>query len=266
MERILDDVRLDAISKLKEEKVWQGQLEDAVTTIITLSATARREGLLALEEAAEKVSSEFLKQLIMFVVDGTEPALIAEIATNEYWTNAPEGAQAMAEYMYLRGILGIQAGENDRLLKEVLLSLMPLEQRKKYKAQMDRAEGEPGITRREAIAEKFVNSSLEIYDKKVLENIYALEREIQMLPDRSVQRLLREVDNRVLAVCTYAVKEETRRKILDNLSVRLAGMIMEEVVCNMPVTEKEVGESIKKVQLIIETLQRDGEIYMVPAQ
>ena len=266
MERILDDVRLDAISKLKEEKVWQGQLEDAVTTIITLSVTARREGLLALEEAVEKVSSEFLKQLIMLVVDGTEPALIAEIATNEYWVNAPEGAQAMAEYMYLRGILGIQAGENDRLLKEVLLSLMPLGQRKKYKAQMDGVEGEPGTTRREAIAEKFVNSSPVVSDKEVLEKVSALEKEIHMLPDRSVQRLLREVDNRILAVCTYAVKEETRRKILENLSVRLAGMIMEEVVCNMPVTEKEVGESIKKVQLIIETLQRDGEIYMVPAQ
>ena len=83
MENILENVRLDAISKLKSEKVDQSQLADAVSSIMELFNVARNKGLFALEEAVENVSSDFLKKLIMLVVDGTDPAAVVEIATNE---------------------------------------------------------------------------------------------------------------------------------------------------------------------------------------
>lgn len=224
-----------------------------------LSSVAQKKGLFSLEEAVENVSSEFLKLLVKLIVDGTEPSLVVEIATNEYWINAPEGVHAMMDYMYLRGLLGIQAGENNRTLEEILLSLLPSEERKEYKSR-NRTKRQFAIMSRKEIEEKFAAGSPSFQDKDVLENIFSLEKQICLLPERSIQRLLRDVDDRILAACAYAFKEETRWKILDHLSKRRVAAIMEEIVCGTLTSEKEVLESIKKVGFVISRLQEDGDI------
>ena len=50
-----------------------------ITNIINLSNVARKEGLLALEEAASDIEDEFLKKGIMLIVDGTDPELVRGI-------------------------------------------------------------------------------------------------------------------------------------------------------------------------------------------
>lgn len=52
---------------------------DVIKNIIDLSNIARKEGLLALEEAANGIEDEFLKKGIMLVVDGTDPELVRGI-------------------------------------------------------------------------------------------------------------------------------------------------------------------------------------------
>lgn len=52
---------------------------EAIRNIINLSNIARKEGLLALEEAANGIEDEFLKKGIMLVVDGTDPELVRGI-------------------------------------------------------------------------------------------------------------------------------------------------------------------------------------------
>ena len=53
--------------------------EGTIKSIIELSNTARKEGLLALEEAANGLEDAFLKKGIMLVVDGTDPELVRGI-------------------------------------------------------------------------------------------------------------------------------------------------------------------------------------------
>ncbi len=50
-----------------------------IASIINLSNVARKEGLLALEEAANDIEDPFLKKGIMLVVDGTDPELVRGI-------------------------------------------------------------------------------------------------------------------------------------------------------------------------------------------
>lgn len=50
-----------------------------ITNIINLSNVARKEGLLALEEAAADIEDAFLKKGIMLIVDGTDPELVRGI-------------------------------------------------------------------------------------------------------------------------------------------------------------------------------------------
>ena len=61
---------------LKKKELNQA---DAIKNIIDLSNVARKEGLLALEEAANGIEDEFLKKGIMLVVDGTDPELVRGI-------------------------------------------------------------------------------------------------------------------------------------------------------------------------------------------
>lgn len=59
--------------------------DDAATikNIIDLSNIARKEGLLALEEAANNLEDEFMKKGILLIVDGTDPEMVRSIMENE---------------------------------------------------------------------------------------------------------------------------------------------------------------------------------------
>lgn len=65
---------------LKGIKVNEGE---TIKTIIDLSNVARKEGLLALEEAANNLGDEFLKKGILLIVDGTDPELVRGIMETE---------------------------------------------------------------------------------------------------------------------------------------------------------------------------------------
>lgn len=54
-----------------------------ISNIINLSNVARKEGLLALEEASNEIDDPFLKKGIMLVVDGTDPELVRGILETE---------------------------------------------------------------------------------------------------------------------------------------------------------------------------------------
>ncbi len=56
---------------------------EAIKKIIDLANLARREGLLALEEAVSDVEDLFLKKGVMLVVDGTDPELVRNILETE---------------------------------------------------------------------------------------------------------------------------------------------------------------------------------------
>ena len=61
---------------------FKGSKEDAgavIKMIIDLSNVARKEGLLALDEASNSIEDPFLKKGVMLVVDGTDPELVRGI-------------------------------------------------------------------------------------------------------------------------------------------------------------------------------------------
>lgn len=75
------------ISRLKSfgliMKVQPSNEESTIKTIIGLSNIARKEGLLALEEAANSIDDEFLKKGVLLIVDGTDPELVRSILETE---------------------------------------------------------------------------------------------------------------------------------------------------------------------------------------
>lgn len=64
-------------------KVLPSNETETITRIIDLSNVARKEGLLALEEAANNIEDEFLKKGVLLIVDGTDPELVRSILETE---------------------------------------------------------------------------------------------------------------------------------------------------------------------------------------
>lgn len=56
---------------------------DIIKKIIELSNVARKEGLLALEEAADGMDDAFMRKGVLLIVDGTEPELVRDILETE---------------------------------------------------------------------------------------------------------------------------------------------------------------------------------------
>lgn len=255
---VLDAVRFDAIMKLKNvdniSNHQQNQVIDAAKTIMKLADLARKEGLLALEDMIDTITSDYLKQLIILVVDGTFPEIIIEIATNIYWTNASDGVNSMVDYIYLRGMLSIQNGENLRVLDKLLMSLMPSKLSQEYLSQMELLHQNEEVQNSFNIHPAFQN------DSGIWESIHNLENIIKRLPNRSIQRLLRELDHQNLAICIFVLQQEVRKRILENLSTGLANAIMEDVAFCESVSEKDAASSILKVLDTINFLLETGEI------
>lgn len=77
----------DFINSLKAVSlVFNAESQDegeVIGKVIDLSNVARKEGLLALEEATESIEDDFLKKGIMLIVDGTDPELVRNILETE---------------------------------------------------------------------------------------------------------------------------------------------------------------------------------------
>lgn len=58
---------------------------ETIKNIIDLSNVARKEGLLALEDATADLDDEFLKKGILLIVDGTDPELVKSIMETELY-------------------------------------------------------------------------------------------------------------------------------------------------------------------------------------
>ncbi len=63
--------------------IKKNSIKEIIAQMVQFATRARREGILALEEEADKSTDTFLKQGIQLAVDGTSPEAIKEILENE---------------------------------------------------------------------------------------------------------------------------------------------------------------------------------------
>jgi flagellar motor switch protein FliG len=112
-------------------------------------------------------------------------------------------------------------------------------------------------------SEKQIIEALEDEDPELAEEIkkrmFVFE-DIIMLDDRSIQKVMREVDSQELAKALKSVDAEVQEKIFKNMSKRAAGMLKEDMEYMGPVRLKDVEEAQQKIVSIIRHLEDTGEI------
>ena len=111
--------------------------------------------------------------------------------------------------------------------------------------------------------EKHIMETLEIEEPELADEIrkkmFVFE-DILLLDDRSVQRVLRDVENSDLAIALKGANEQVQNAIFNNLSKRLAAMIKEDMEFMGPVRMKDVEEAQQKIVNIIRKLEDSAEI------
>ena len=111
--------------------------------------------------------------------------------------------------------------------------------------------------------EKHILETLEIEEPELADEIrkkmFVFE-DILLLDDRSIQRVLREVENSELAIALKSANEEVQETIFHNMSSRLVQMIKEDMEFMGPVRMKDVEEAQQKIVNVIRKLEDTGEI------
>ena len=93
-----------------------------------------------------------------------------------------------------------------------------------------------------------------------IKNLMFVFEDVINLDDRSIQKVLREVDNKELAMALKASSEELKAKILSNMSRRAAEMVEEELSYMGPVRLREVEEVQQRIIDVIRRLEDEGQI------
>ena len=95
--------------------------------------------------------------------------------------------------------------------------------------------------------------------EEIKKRLFVFE-DIIRLDDRSLQRVLREIDMKELGLALKGATEELRVKFFKNMSKRAAEMLQEDMDYMGPVRVKDVEESQQKVVNVVRALEEAGEI------
>jgi len=115
----------------------------------------------------------------------------------------------------------------------------------------------------DASAEKNILQSLEAEDADLaseIKNMMFVFDDIILLDDRSIQRLLKEVETKDIAIALKATTDEVKKKIFANVSERVGVMIQEEIEFMGPTRLSDVEAAQSRIVEVVRRLEEEGQI------
>ncbi|OCG05323.1 flagellar motor switch protein FliG [Gilliamella sp. wkB112] len=113
--------------------------------------------------------------------------------------------------------------------------------------------------------EELVIGALRDYDaelaQKIIDEMFLFENLIEV-DDRSIQRLLKEIDNETLIIALKGASTTLRDKLLSNMSQRAASILREDLENRPPVRLSQVETEQKKILVIARRLAESGEMIL----
>jgi flagellar motor switch protein FliG len=108
------------------------------------------------------------------------------------------------------------------------------------------------------ILESLSDNNPELADE--VKKLMFVFEDINLLDDVSIQKVLREVDIKELALALKGVGEDVQNRIFKNMSERAANMLREDMEFMGPVRLRAVEEAQQRVVGIIRRLEESGEL------
>ena len=168
--------------------------------------------------------------------------------------------------------VALRIARMDRTAPEVVKEVEDLMQRKlsavlSTRQSLKQAGGLPSLVKLlksvDRVTERSILDTLERLDPKLAEDIkkqmFVFENILQ-LDDRSIQRVMRDIDMKDLALALKGSSEEVKTRILKNMSERAAAMLEEDMGVMGPVRIRNVEEAQGRIVNIIRALDEAEEI------
>jgi flagellar motor switch protein FliG len=111
--------------------------------------------------------------------------------------------------------------------------------------------------------EKSIMEGVESEDPDLVEEIRRLMfvfEDIRMLDDKSIQRLMKDIDNGEVSLALKMASEELKEKFLSNVSTRGAEVIREDMEFMGPVRVSDVEAAQQRIVDIVRRLEDAGDI------
>jgi flagellar motor switch protein FliG len=111
--------------------------------------------------------------------------------------------------------------------------------------------------------EKAIMEGVESEDPELVEEIRRLMfvfEDVKMIDDKAIQRIMKELDNKEVALALKMASEELKDKFLSNVSSRGADMIREDMEFMGPVRVSDVEAAQQRIVDIVRRLEDSGEI------
>jgi len=115
----------------------------------------------------------------------------------------------------------------------------------------------------ETSTEKAILETIEAENPELaaeIKNLMFVFEDTILLDDRSVQRVLKDVETKDLAISLKAASDDVKAKIFKNVSERVASMIKEEIEFMGPMRLTDVEAAQQRVVETIRRLQDEGQI------
>ncbi|MDZ4722896.1 MAG: flagellar motor switch protein FliG [candidate division Zixibacteria bacterium] len=115
----------------------------------------------------------------------------------------------------------------------------------------------------DSTAEKNILQSLEAEDAELaaeVKNMMFVFDDLILLDDRSIQRLLKEVETKDLSIALKATSEEVKTKLFANVSERVSVMIKEEMEFMGPTRLSDVEAAQGRIVEAVRRLEEEGQV------
>lgn len=112
-------------------------------------------------------------------------------------------------------------------------------------------------------SEKSIMEFFETSNKPLADDVRKLMftfEDILLVEDRSMQRVLKEVDTSELSLALKSASEAVKNKVFGNISKRAAELIQEEIEYMGPVRLKDVEDAQQRIVNIVRRLEEEGEV------
>ena len=187
----------------------------------------------------------------------------------------PEKAAAVLNNLtpQLQSLVAMKIAEMDRTNPEILSEIEKIIE-SKFSSVVTQDFSKAGgvdslasiLNRSDRTTERKIMETLESYDRELAEKVRELMfvfEDIIKLDDRSIQRILREVETKDLAMSLKGSNEDIKDIIYKNMSERASTMLKDDMEYMGPVRAREVQECQSKIVAIIRALEATGEIVLM---
>lgn len=241
--------------KLQCTNIEKRECLETLNKLLIFSNVTRKQGLLALEQEIEKQESLFMRKALMFITEGVDPANIRSILQNYIVVGDYKGKGLLERILIMEGILLIQAGEKPVMIKEKLSSYF----------------GEDFIPElmRYFNDDLSMDEKIKLYCEEIMELepcfiedsfFVDFEKTMLALDDRSLQRLLRDVDIDDLISIMCGASGNLQMRFINNISKIIALTVINEVKERRPLRKEYLQRAQECVLNLIRILKERGEI------